>query len=387
MKVYKTNEVKNIALIGSAKSGKTTLAEAMMFEAGLINRRGTVEDKNTVSDYREIELERQNSVTSTVLFAEYKGKKINMIDCPGFDDFIGEVVAALKVADTALMLVNAQNGVEVGTEINWRHTVKNQTPVIFVVNQLEHEKANFDEAVRQLKSQFGGNVTIAQYPVGDGHAFHGIIDLIQKKMYKFSDGKVEVTEIPANEQAKAEELHNALIEKAAESDESLMEAFFVNGTLTEEQIETGLKTGIITRGLYPVFCLSAKQNKGVGRLMEFITTTAPSPNEMPATLTTSGKELKCNPTDPPSLFIFKTSIEEHLGEIAFFKVYSGEVSEAMDMINGQNAGKERLPQLFAIAGKKREKIEKVVAGDIGATIKLKNTRTNDTLNSPKNSDE
>jgi elongation factor G len=388
MKVYKTNEVKNIALIGSAKSGKTTLAEAMMFEAGLINRRGTVEDKNTVSDYREIELERQNSVFSTVLFAEYKGKKINMIDCPGFDDFIGEVVTALKVADTALMLVNAQNGVEVGTEINWRQTVKNHTPVVFVVNQLEHEKANFDEAVRQLKSQFGGNITLAQYPVGDGHAFQGIIDLLKKKMYKFGDGgKVEIIDIPANEQDKAEELSNALMEKAAESDESLMEAFFENGTLTEEQIESGLKTGIINRGLYPVFCLSAKQNKGVGRLMEFITTTIPSPNEMPAVMTTAGKELKCSSTDLPSLFVFKTSIEEHLGEIAFFKVYGGEVSEAMDMINGQNAGKERLPQLFAIAGKKREKIEKVSAGDFGATIKLKYTHTNDTLNSPKNSDD
>jgi elongation factor G len=387
MKVYKTNEIKNIALIGSAKSGKTTLAEAMLFEGGLINRRGSVEDKNTVSDYREIELERQNSVTSTVLYAEYKGKKINIVDCPGFDDFIGEVVAALKVADTAVMLVNAQNGVEVGTEINWRHTVKNGTPVVFVVNQLEHEKANFDEAIRQMKSQFGGNVTVAQFPVGDGHAFQGIVDLLQMKMYKFSDGKTEVVDIPASEQDKAEELHNALIEKAAESDESLMEAFFENGTLSVEQIETGIKTGIITRGLYPVFCVSAKQNKGVGRIMEFITTTAPSPNEMPATKTTGGKELKCNPADPASLFVFKTSIEEHLGEIAFFKVYAGEVNEAMDMINGLNAGKERLPQLFAIAGKKREKIEKVIAGDIAATIKLKNTRTNDTLNSPKNSDD
>lgn len=387
MKVYKTNEIKNIALLGSAKSGKTTLAESMLFEGGLINRRGSVEDKNTVSDYREIELERQNSVSSTVLYSEYKGKKINIIDCPGFDDFVGEVVAALKVADTAVMLVNAQNGVEVGTEINWRNTIKNHTPVLFVVNQLEHEKANFDEAIRQMKSQFGGNVTIAQYPVGDGHAFHGIVDLLQMKMYKFSDGKTEVVDIPASEQSKAEELHNALIEKAAESDESLMEAFFENGTLTEEQIETGIKTGIINRGLYPVFCVSAKQNRGVGRLMEFISTTLPSPNDMPAVKTTAGKELKCNPAEPASLFVFKTSIEEHLGEIAFFKVYAGEVTEAMDMINGQNAGKERIPQLLAIAGKKREKIEKAVAGDIAATIKLKNTRTNDTLNSPKNSDD
>jgi elongation factor G len=389
MKVYKTSEVRNIALIGGAKSGKTTTAEAMLFEGGLLTRRGTIEDKNTVSDYREIELERQNSVCSTLMYVEYKGKKINIMDTPGFDDFIGEVVASLNIADTAVMLVNAQNGVEVGTEITWRQTNKNQTPVIFAVNQLEHEKANFDETIRQLKSQFGGNVTLLQYPVTEGHSFNAIIDLLQMKMLKYPEGggKPEILDIPAGEKAKAENLQGILVEKAAESDESLMEAFFESGSLTEEQLEKGLKAGIIARGLYPVFCISAKQNKGVGRLLEFICSSVPAPDEMPAKLTTTGKKLTCNASDPTSLQVVKVSVEEHLGEIAFFKVYGGEVTEAMDLVNSSNSGKERISQLLLIAGKKREKVERVCAGDIAATIKLKNTRTGDTLNSAKNADD
>jgi elongation factor G len=389
MKVYKTNEVRNIALIGGAKTGKTTLSESMLFEGGLINRRGSVDDKNTVSDYREIELERQNSVSSTVMYVEYKGKKINIIDTPGFDDFVGEVVAALKVVDTGVMVVNAQNGVEVGTEISWRNTVKFHTPVIFAVNHLEHEKSNFEETLRQLRTQFGKHVTIAQYPLNEGLGFNSIVDLVQMKLYKYPEGggKPEILDIPASEKDKAEELHNILIEKAAESDEALMELFFENGTLTEDEIQRGIKAGLISRGMFPIFCISAKQNKGVGRLMEFITTTVPAPNEMPGVKTVAGKELKCNPADPTSLFVFKTSIESHLGEISFFKVYAGEVTESLDMINGRNSSKERVPQLFLFAGKNREKVEKIVAGDIGATIKLKSTNTNDTLNSPKNSDD
>jgi len=389
MKVYKTSEIRNIALIGGAKSGKTTTMEAMLFEGGAINRRGTIEDKNTVSDYREIELERGNSVSTTLAYVEYKGKKINILDTPGFDDFIGEVVSALRIADTAVMLVNAQNGVEVGTEITWRQTNKNQIPVIFAVNQLEHEKANFDETVRQLKTQFGGNVTVLQYPVNEGHSFNAIIDLLQMKMLKYgeSGGKPEILDIPAGEMAKAEKLHGDLIEKAAESDESLMEAFFENGSLTEEQLENGLKAGIINRGLYPVFCLSSKHNKGIGRLLEFICTSAPAPNEMPAIHTEAGKALTCNSADPVSLQVVKVAVEEHLGEIAFFKVYGGEVTEAMDLINSSNSGKERISQILLISGKKREKVEKVCAGDIATTIKLKNTRTGDTLNSAKNAED
>jgi len=389
MKVFQTSEIRNIALIGGSKSGKTTLGEAMLFEGGMINRRGSVEDKNTVSDYRPIELERQNSVVASVLCTLYDNRKINIIDTPGFDDFIGEVVAALKVADTALMVINAQNGVEVGTEITWRYTTKNQTPVIFVVNHLDQEHANFDETIRQLRQQFGKNVTLMQFPVNAGTGFNSIIDLLKKKMYKYPQGggKPEITDVPDGEKAKTEEMHNALIEELASKDESLMEVFFEKGTLTEEEIAKALQTGIMHRTIFPVMCVCSKQNMGVGRLLEFIVNSVPSPDAMPAIKTKDGKELKCNPSAPASAFVFKTTIEQHLGEVSFFKVYAGEITEAIDMINpSRNNSKERLSQLFVISGKNRDKVEKLVAGDIGATIRLKNTFTNNTLNSPKNAD-
>lgn len=389
MKVYKTNEIRNVALIGSAKSGKTTLSESMLFHGGLINRRGSVDDKNTVSDYREIELERQNSVSSTVLYAEYKGHKINIIDNPGFDDFVGEVVAALRVCDSAVMVVNGQNGIEVGTEIHWRHTVRNNTPVVFAVNHLEHEKSSFEETIRQLKQQFGKSVTVLQYPVNEGLSFDTIIDLMKMKMIRYPDGsgKPEILDIPASEKDKAEELHAALVESAAENDEALMEIFFENGTLTEEEMQRGLKLGIVNRGLFPVLCIAAKPFKGIDLLMDFIVSTLPAPNEVPPVKTTGGKELKCDPADTTTAFIFKTSIEPHLGEVSYYKVYGGEIIEGSDMVNGKSGNKERLTQLFVIAGKNREKVEKIVAGDFGAAIKLKSVRTNQTLNSSKNSDD
>ena len=388
MKVYQTDEIRNIALVGGAKAGKTTLAECMLLEGGVINRRGSVDDKNTVSDYRDIEHERQNSVSSTVLYAEFGGKKINIIDTPGFDDFVGEVVSALKVADTGVMVINAQNGVEVGAEISWRYTSRNNTPVIFAVNHLEHEKSNFDETIRQLKAQFGGHVTICQYPVNAGLGFDSVVDLIKMKMFKYADsGTAQELDIPAAEKAKAEELQGILIEAAAENDEALMEVFFENGTLSEDEMRKGIKAGLIHRGMFPVFCINAKHNMGVKRLMEFISTAAPAPTEMPPVKTTKGKELKCNPAEPTCLLVFKTSIESHLGEVSFFKVYNGEISESSDMVNGNNSTKERMSQLFVMAGKNREKITKFVAGDIGATIKLKNTATNETLNAPKIADD
>jgi elongation factor G len=389
MKVYQTNEIRNIALIGGAKTGKTTLAEAMLFEGGMISRRGTVEDKNTVSDYRPIELERQASVTSSILCTLYDNKKINIIDTPGFDDFVGEVVSALRVSDTALMVVNGQNGVEVGTEITWRWTTRNNSPVIFVINHLDTENANFEETVRQLRAQFGNNVTPMQYPVNQGTGFDSVIDLLKMKMYKYpkGGGKPEVADIPASEKDKAEELHSALIEELASKDEALMEEFFEKGTLTEEQFTKALRVGLAGRSIFPVLCISAKHDMGVGRLLEFISTSVPAPNEMPARKTTTGKELKCNPAEPTSLFVFKTAVEAHLGEISFFKVYAGEVTEAQDLVNPNRNTKERLSQLFVINGKNREKVEKFVAGDIGATIKLKGTYTNNTLNSPKNPDQ
>ncbi len=389
MKIYKTSEIKNIALIGGAKSGKTTLSEAMVFEGGGINRRGTVDEGNTLSDYREIELERQNSIFSSILYAEIDGKKINIIDNPGFDDFIGEVVASLKVADTALMLVNAQNGVEVGTEITWRYTVKYNSPVIFVVNQLGHDKANFDETLRQLKQQFGEKVTVVQYPVNAGLGFDTVIDVLQMKMLKYpkEGGKPEVHDIPAEEMPKAEELQTKLIEAAAESDEALMEKFFDAGTLSEEEMQTGIKMGIAKRDMFPLFCASAKENMGTAPLLNFLANFAPLPTDLEPYKTTNGKELHYKIDNPPCAFIFKTSIEPHLGEVSFFKVLEGEITEGMDLVNTATNTKERISQIFAIYGKNRTKLEKAVAGDIVATVKLKDSYTNNTLATAKNSED
>ncbi|MEI7492802.1 MAG: elongation factor G [Bacteroidota bacterium] len=390
MKVYQTNEIRNIVLIGGTKTGKTTLAEAMVFEGGLITRRGTVDDKNTISDYRPIELERQASVSASVLNTVCDNKKINILDAPGFDDFIGEVIGGLRVADTAIMVVNAQNGVEVGTEITWRWAARADKPVIFAMNQLDLEHANYDETLRNLKARFGANVTALQYPVNPGTGFNSFIDLLKMKMYKYpaGGGKPEISDIPADEKDKAEELQAVLIEELASKDEKLMEEFFEKGTLTEEQINKAMKIGLISRSMFPVLCVGAKHNMGVGRLLEFIAGAVPAPNEMPGAKTTEGKQLNFKSSDPTALFIFKTSIEAHIGEISFFKVYSGEIVEAQDMINpSRNHTKERISQLFVVNGKNRDKVEKFMPGDIGATIKLKNVHTGNTLNSIKNPDD
>ncbi len=386
MKVYQTKELKNLALVGGAKAGKTTLAEAMLFEGGLIKRRGSVDDKNSVSDYREVELERQASVSSTVLYAEYAGKKINIIDAPGFDDFIGEVIAALKVADTAVMVINSQNGVEVGTEITWRQIKQLDKPVVFLVNQLEHEKTNFDEAVRQMKAQFGDKVLVAQYPTNAGHGFDSVVDVLKMKLFKFpvGGGNAEVLDIPDAEKDQAEEYRNAIIEAAAESDEALMEAFFENGTLSEEELARGINQGIATRTMFPIMCASAKNNQGVARFMEFVTENLPSPLEVEPTKDAEGNPLTFDEGKETLAFVFKTAVEPHLGELSFFKVFEGSIAESADLLNANTGSKERLSQLFLVAGKNRTKVEKVMAGDIAATIKLKDTNTNNTLTTSKN---
>lgn len=381
MKVYQTKEIRNVALIGGNRVGKTTLAEAMAFHGGVISRRGTVEDKNTISDYREIELERQQSIQSTVLYSEYAGKKINILDCPGIDDFVGEVIGSLRVADTALMVINAQNGVDVGAEIQWRWTKKMHTPVVFVVNQLDHEKANFDETLRELKHYFGGSVMPFQYPVNAGVGFDSVIDLLQMKLLKYpvGGGKVVVEDIPAGEADKAEEMHNALIEAAAENDETLMDKFFEEGTLSEEEMAKGLRLGIINRGTFPVVCVASKQDQGVDRLMDIIISSCPAPDEALPVQTTAGKDLTCNAADAPIAYVFKTSIEQHLGEVSFMKVYGGEIAEAADLVNNNTNAKERLSQILCFAGKNREKVDKAMAGDIVATIKMKGTQSGQTL--------
>ncbi len=381
MKVYQTKEIRNVALIGGNRVGKTTLAEAIAFHGGVISRRGSVEDKNTISDYRDVELERQQSIQATVMYAEHDGCKINMIDCPGFDDFIGEVIGSLRVADTAMMVINAQNGVDVGAEIQWRWTKKMNVPVFFVVNQLDHEKANFDETVRQLKHYFGNSVMPFQYPVNAGIGFDSVIDLLQMKLIKFplGGGKMIVEEIPASEKDKADEMYNALVEAAAENDEALMDKFFEEGTLTEVEMARGLKLGIINRGTFPVICIASKTDQGITRMMDIIKGSCPSPDEMPGVQTVSGKTLSCKTSDTPTAYVFKTSIEQHIGELSIMKVYGGEITEAMDMVNNSSNVKERISQLLCVAGKNREKVEKAVAGDIVATIKLKGTQSAQTL--------
>ena len=381
MKVYQTQDIRNIALIGGNRTGKTTLAETMAFHGGVISRRGTVEDKNTLSDYREVELERQQSIQSSVIYSEFENTKFNMIDCPGFDDFVGEVIGALRVAETAVMVINAQNGVDVGAETQWRWTKKMHTPVVFAVNQLDHEKANFDETLRELKHNFGGSVLPLQYPVNAGIGFDSVIDLLQKKLLKFpvGGGKMIVEEIPASEADKAEEMHAALIEAAAENDETLMDKFFEEGTLSEEEMMRGLKLGVINRGTFPVVCIAAKTDQGVDRLMQIIKGNCPTPAEVAPVKATNGEEIKCDPAGNTVAYVWKTAVEQHLGDVAYMKIYSGEITEAMDLLNTNTNTKERVSQLICFAGQKRENVEKACAGDIIATIKLKGTGAAQTL--------
>ena len=382
MKVYNTDQIKNFALLGNSGSGKTTLAEAMLFEGKVIERRGEVENKNTVSDHTDIEHENSSSVYASVLYVEFNDKKLNFIDCPGADDFSNGAVAALCVADTALIILNAQNGVEVGTEIHNRHLENAKKGAVIAINQLDHDKANFDKAIEQAKERISKNIVIVQYPVNEGTGFNAVIDVLLMKQYKFADGKVEVTDVPADQKDKAEGLRAELIEKAEENDEKLMEIFFDKGTLTEDEIRKGITQGLIKSGIMPVVCVSAKKNFGVARMMEFLSNVLPSPNEMPPVKDASDNEIKCDSKGPAAAFVFKSSIEQHIGEINFFKVMSGEISEGMDIVNQSTQSKDRLSQIFAVAGKNRTKMPKMVAGDIGATVKLKGVKTSQTLTAP-----
>jgi elongation factor G len=383
MKTYNTDQIKNLALLGNSGSGKTTLAEAMLFEGKIIERRGEVENKNTVSDSSDIEHENTSSVFASVLYAEFNDKKLNFIDCPGADDFSNGAIAALSVADTALLVINAQNGIEVGTEIHNRHIENAKKGIVLVINQLDHDKANFEKAIEQAKERISKNIVLVQYPINEGTGFNTIIDVLLMKQYKFADtGKVEITDVPADQKDRAEELRNQLIEKAAENDEKLMETFFDKGTLTEDEIRKGITLGLINSGIVPVVCISAKKNYGVARMMEFLSRVLPSPNEMPPVKDESGTAVKCDTKAPATAFVFKSSVEQHIGEINYFKVMSGEINEGMDIFNATTQSKDRLSQIFTVAGKNRTKIPKIVAGDIGATVKLKGTKTNHTLTAP-----
>ena len=382
MKTYKPNEIKNIALVGSAGSGKTTLAEAMMYEGGVIPRRGSISAKNTSSDYRPVEQEYGSSVFPAVLYTEWKEHKLNFIDTPGADDFVGGVISALNVVDTGVMVINAVRGIEVGTEIISRHAKRLNKPLIFVINQVDHEKANFDHAVEQAKAAFGSKVVLVQYPVNPGIGFNRVIDVLKMEMYQWKPegGKPDVLPIPKEEEEKANELHNALIEAAAENDEGLMELFFDKGSLTEDEMRAGIRKGLIARDMFPVFCVSAEKDMCVRRFMEFVINVAPSASSMPPSITEDGDEVPYDEKGPTSLYIFNTTVEPHLGEVIYFKVASGTVHEGDDLYNATNDAKERISTLYAVAGKNRTKVTEMMAGDIGATVKLKNTNNGDTLN-------
>ncbi|WP_163708449.1 elongation factor G [Mangrovibacterium lignilyticum] len=381
MKVYQTNEIRNIALIGNSGSGKTTLAEAILLEGGVINRRGEVTAKNTVSDYQPIEQDYGNSVFSTVLHTEYNDKKINLIDTPGMDDFRGSVVSALHVVGSALIVINTPHGIESGTESAYRITEDAHKPAIFLFNHLDHENANYDQTLEQAKTLYGNKVTPIQYPVNAGPGFNTIIDVLKMKQYKYpiDGGKPEITDIPDSEKEKADALHNELVEMAAENDEGLMELYFDKGTLSEDEMRQGIKLGMIERSLFPVFCSGAKHDIGVSRLMEFITNITPSPAEAVEIPELNGKHPKVDPSAPTSLFVFKTTIEQHVGEITFFKVMSGTVKEGQDLTNSNSGNKERISQIYVNAGKNRTKVSEMIAGDIGSTVKLKETKVNHTL--------
>jgi len=381
MPEFDTSHVKNIVLLGHAGSGKTTLAECMLYEAGLINRRGNIAERNTVGDYHELEQARGNSIFSKLMHTKWRGYKINIIDTPGYDDFAGEVISALRVADTGVMLINAVNGVEVGTDIIWDYTERFKTPMIFAVNKLDDDNADFDKTVKEAKAHFGNNVVVVQYPRQAGAGFHEIIDVLRMTMYKFKDagGKPEKLPIPDEERAKADELHKELIEAVASNDETLMEKYFDKGELDEDEMKSGLKKAMINHDLFPLFCLSAERNMGSGRLMGFIDNVCPSANEMPPQKIKNGDKISCEASGPACIFIYKTVSEPHVGEMSFFKVYSGTVKSGMELENESTGVSEKLNQLFLVEGNKRVNTNELVAGDIGATLKLKNTHVNNTL--------
>jgi elongation factor G len=381
MAIFDTNHVKNVALLGHAGSGKTTLAECMIYEAGLITRRGSVEERNTVSDYHELEQQRGNSIFSSLLHTTWRGYKINIIDTPGYDDFVGEVISALRVADTGIMVLNAASGVEVGTDLVWEYTEQFKTPMVFAVNKLDHESADFNRTLAEAKSHFGSKVVAAQYPVNPGAGFDEIIDLLHMVMYRFPEGggKPEKLPIPDSEKETADTLHRELVEAVASNDESLMEKYFEQGELSEDEMKAGIKKAMINHDIFPLFCVSAKQNMGSGRLMSYIDNVCPSANEMPPQITQAGTQLPCEAAGPPCIFVFKTISEPHVGELSLFKVYSGTIRSGMELVNETTGSAEKLNQLLIVEGHNRSNVNELVAGDIGATLKLRNTHVNNTL--------
>lgn len=383
---FDTRNIRNVVLLGHSGSGKTTFAETMLFESDSTTRRGTVEDGSTISDYTSIEQERGNSIFATLMHAKWKDSKINIIDSPGFDDFIGEVISSMKVADTGVMLLNAKNGVEVGTELIWEYVEKKKLPTLFVINQVDHEKSDFETTLEQTKNRFGHKVIPVQYPLNQGNGFNTIVDALRMTMYVFpaDGGKPEKQAIPESEIARAQEMHNALVEAAAENDEGLMEKFFDEGSLTEEELAQGLRIAISHQEIYPVFCCSSVNNMGSGRIMGFINDICPSPADRPEAELADGSTLACSSDGDTTIFIYKTVSEPRVGNVSYFKVYSGSIKSGDELSNANNRGTERFGQISVANGKNRTAADSLKAGDIGVTVKLKNSHTGHTLNTKGN---
>ena len=382
MRVYQTNEIKNIALLGSAGSGKTTLAESLLFGSGIIKRRGTVEGKNTVSDYFPVEQEYGYSVFSTVFHVEWNNKKLNIIDCPGSDDFVGGAITALNVTDQAVILINGQYGPEVGTQNNFRYTEKLKKPVIFLINQLDSDKCDFDNVINAMHEIYGSKCVQIQYPTQTGPGFNAIIDVLLMKKYSWpAEGGMPIIEdIPEEEMEKAMALHKTLVEAAAEHDDTLMEKFFAAETLTEDEIREGIRKGLITRSIFPVFCVCAAKDMGVRRLMEFLGNVVPFVSEMPKLHNTRGEEITHDSEGPESVYFFKTGMEPHIGEVSYFKVMSGKIKAGDDLVNADRGSRERIGQIYVCAGANRIPVDQLNAGDIGCTVKLKDVKTGNALN-------
>jgi len=367
MKNYNTQSIRNVVLLGATKSGKTTLAESLLFEGKVIDRRGTVEEKNTVCDFNDLEKLNQRSIFATPFYSEFMDKKFNFIDAPGADDFIGGAYSGFKVCESGVLVINAQQGVEVGTEIIMRHAAEHNLPIVIAVNQLDADKADWDVVQNSLKESIGGKIVNIQFPVNTGAGFDGFVDVLMNKYYHFKDdkGTREDLDIPAEYADQAEEYRQALIEKAAEFDDSLMEKFFETGELSEDEIRAGLSIGVKNGEAYPVFCVSAKKEIGVKRMLEFVKNVCPAP--------------ECKAEDPVSLFIYKNDVEAHLGEVSYFKVMSGTLTTGAELEDPVSGNKERLSAIYVAAGQKKEAVQQLSAGDFGCVVKLKNGKSGITL--------
>ena len=376
MNVYDTDSIRNVVLVGHQGSGKTSLAESMMLVSGRIRRAGTVMEGNTVSDYHPSEKERQMSIFSSLLNAEWQQHKINILDTPGYPDFVGEVAASMHVADTAVFVMNAQEGIEVGTELAWQYAEENKRPSLFVINQIDRQHADVDSLIAQIRDRFGAGASVLQFATAEGN----IIDVLLMKQLTFQeDGKLTTSAIPDEDLERAEELHSALVEDIAVNDEALMELYFENGELTEEQMRAGLRDAMLSRELFPIFCCASTSNKGAARLLNFIVNVTPSPDLMPPVATESGEALKPDANGRPVALVYRTMAEHHVGDYSYFRVYSGTIEAGMDLENAQSSSSERLGQLYTLCGRERDTVSRLVTGDMGTLVKLRATNTNTTL--------